>query len=141
MHEYMSKERAWELTCPHSLNQVGRARRWTREILCGCPYVDDAALIVTELGTNALLHTASRQAGSGFHITVTRSGREVSIAVTDHGGTSTTPHVIRPTVDAQHGRGLGLVADLADRVEIHGDQHGGRTVTAYLNHPKEERDA
>lgn len=46
-------------TFPGHMEQVGHARRWTRNILADSPYADAAALIVTELSTNALLHSSS----------------------------------------------------------------------------------
>lgn len=76
MHEYMSmgSVRVWGLTCPGFPEEVGRARRWTRDILSGHACVDDAALIVSELGTNALLYTASAKIGV-FHVALAVSDR------------------------------------------------------------------
>jgi anti-sigma regulatory factor (Ser/Thr protein kinase) len=124
MDEYMSRRRVWGLTCPGSLEEIGRARRWTRDILSETRRVDDAALIVTELGTNALLHTASGHWEGSFRITLTRVGRAVSISVSDCGGTPATPHVASPSDDDPGGRGLRLVTQLADRVEVEGNEHG-----------------
>ncbi len=132
MDEYMSRRRVWGLSCPGSLEEIGRARRWTRDILRETVCVDDAALIVTELGANALLHTASGQREGTFRVTLTRTGDAVTIAVSDSGGTFQAPHVEHPSEDNPHGRGLRLVTQLADRVEINGNEHG-RTVTAHLN--------
>src|SRR5436190_11383613 len=109
MHEYTSTVRIWELTCPGLLEEVGRARRWTRDILNDSPHADDAALIVSELGANALLHSSS---GSGFgalHVTLICSPQTVTVTVTDSGGRGTTPHAERPGEDETHGRGLCLV--------------------------------
>jgi anti-sigma regulatory factor (Ser/Thr protein kinase) len=138
MDEYMSREQVWGLTCPSSLAEVSRARRWTRDILNEHPRADDAALIVTELGANALLHTTSGHLDGSFHVTLTRSGETVALSVTDTGGTYTAPHLTRPTNDDQYGRGLTLVLALADRLEVHGHRHG-RTVTAHLTHPHHHR--
>jgi anti-sigma regulatory factor (Ser/Thr protein kinase) len=131
MHEYTSKVRIWELTCPGLFEEVGRARRWTRDILSGTPYADDATLIVSELATNAVQHTASGSEGEAFALTLTRTSDSVTITVTDSGGTRTTPHVQSPDQDTPHGRGLALITLLAHRVEIHGDELG-HTVTAEL---------
>ncbi|MEW1860689.1 ATP-binding protein [Streptomyces sp. NPDC088194] len=133
MDEYTSRVRVWGLTCPGSPEEVGRARRWTRDILRESPCADDAALIVTELGANALLHTISGDPAGTFHITLAVSAQLVSISVTDSGGTKTAPRVERPTVEDTHGRGLSMVNALAQRVETHGDRHG-HTVTAHLHH-------
>ncbi|MFK8907576.1 ATP-binding protein [Streptomyces sp. YS-3] len=109
--------------------ELSAARRWTRATLDGHPHSDDAALIVTELGTNALAHTAS---GDGtFHVRLTVSERAITITVTDSGGTETAPEVQHPPLNSTHGRGLALVTALADSVTIQGDD-SGRTVTAEL---------
>ncbi|MER5972520.1 ATP-binding protein [Streptomyces sp. NPDC002055] len=109
--------------------EMRRARNWTRDVLVGSPQVDDAALIVTELGANALLHTKS---GTGtFHVTIVVNRERIAISVTDSGGAGAVPRVERPSKGDTHGRGLGMVTALADRVEIDGD-HRGHTVTAHL---------
>jgi anti-sigma regulatory factor (Ser/Thr protein kinase) len=136
MDEYMSRVRIWGFTCPGSPEEVGRVRRWTRDILRDSPCADDAALIVSELGANALLHTLSGDATGTFHVSLAQSDHIVSISVTDSGGTKTAPQVEHPNDDETHGRGLGMVNALAHRVEMSGDQHG-HTVTAHLNHSKD----
>ena len=68
MHEYTSTARVWGLTCPGFLEEVSRARRWTRDILRDSPLAEDAALIVSELSANAILHTASGQESGSFHL-------------------------------------------------------------------------
>ncbi|CAL2066726.1 protein of unknown function [Streptomyces murinus] len=60
----------WGLSCPGFPEEVSRARRWTRDILRGSPLADDAALIVSELSTNAIRHTASGLACGSFHLAV-----------------------------------------------------------------------
>jgi len=133
MDEYTSMVRIWELTCPGLPQEVGRARRWTRDILSETPWADDAALIVTELGSNALRHSASGSDSGSFHFTLIRSASAVVIAVTDIGSSLTTPHVEKPDEDDTHGRGLELVAALAYRVHVRGDDRHGHTVTAELH--------
>lgn len=130
MHEYTSRVRIWELTCPGLLQEVGRARRWTRDVLSDTPYADDAALIVTELGSNALRHSSSGSGYGAFHVALAHSPNTVAISVTDSGGSRTTPHVEKPRDDDTHGRGLRLVTALAHRIQIHGDDRHGYTVTA-----------
>jgi anti-sigma regulatory factor (Ser/Thr protein kinase) len=132
MHEYTSKVRIWELTCPGHLEEVGRARRWTRDVLSDSGHADDAALIVTELGTNALLHSASGNQGEAFSLTISRTPETVLISVTDTGGTRTTPHVEHSDENDTHGRGLALVSTLAQRLHITGDDKHGHTVTVEL---------
>lgn len=134
MDEYMSRRGVWYLTCRNSPEEIGRARRWTRDMLHDQPLADDAELIVSELGTNALLHSASGQQTGTFRISLALRADALSISVTDQ-GSPTTPHIERPSAEATHGRGLGMVATLA-HVEITGDHHG-RTVTAQLPMPRQ----
>ncbi|MFI1826511.1 ATP-binding protein [Streptomyces sp. NPDC020412] len=110
--------------------EVSRARRWTRDLLGAHPCADDALLIVTELGTNAITHTAS--GGGDFLVVVTHAKAAVTITVTDLGGAHTRPHVTHPHSEAVGGRGLALVTICATKVSVSGD-HGGHTVTAELH--------
>ena len=48
---------------PGRADQVARAREFTARTLAGCPAVADAVLLTSELGTNALLHTATGTGG------------------------------------------------------------------------------
>ncbi|WP_405785570.1 MULTISPECIES: ATP-binding protein [unclassified Streptomyces] len=137
MDEYMSSPRRWVLTCPGLPEEVGRARRWTRDVLRGSPCVDDAELIVGELGSNAFLHTRSGAATGTFRVSLAGSDRVVSVSVTDGGGTDTAPRAGHASTDDTRGRGLTLVTALAHHVETHGDRHG-RTVTAHLDRSKEQ---
>lgn len=78
-----------------------------------------AALLVSELATNAVVH-----ATSSFDVTVicpTSSGR-VRIEVTDADETRPTP--LRPPPSVPHGRGLLLVASLSDEWGV--DEANGR---------------
>ncbi|WP_346070477.1 ATP-binding protein [Streptomyces cheonanensis] len=135
----MSRFRVWVVTCRGIPQEISTARKFVREIFDGEPWADDAALIVTELGTNALAHTT----GGDFRLTLTltltltRCPEGITIAVTDSGGTTTCPHIQDPTTDNTGGRGLALVHAYADIVTIHGD-HRGQTVTAELR-PKPPR--
>ncbi|MFJ5639842.1 ATP-binding protein [Streptomyces sp. NPDC093223] len=142
MHEYTSTTRVWGLSCPGFPEEVSRARRWTRDILRDSPLVEDAALIVSELSANAILHTASGCESGSFHLAVAVSAQVVAVSVTDDGGGRTAPKVKQvehQDQDGEHGRGLGMVSALAHRVVIHESQ-AGHTVTAELftgEHPSE----
>ncbi|BCL28970.1 ATP-binding protein [Streptomyces aurantiacus] len=131
MHEYTSTARVWGLTCPGFPEEVSRARRWTRDILRGSPLADDAALIVSELSANAILHTASGRHSGSFHLALAISPQMVALSVTDDGGTGQAPKVEHQDQDAEHGRGLSMVNALAHRVVVH-DSDGAHTVTAEL---------
>ncbi|MER6128304.1 ATP-binding protein [Streptomyces sp. NPDC001795] len=121
-------------TFPGDPEELRTARSWTRAALHGHPHSDDAALIVTELGTNALMHTASGETAGTFRVTLTITELITVIAVTDSGSAKTAPEIQRPSGNATHGRGLGIVASLADNVMIRGDD-SGRTITAELRVP------
>ncbi|MGZ0200315.1 ATP-binding protein [Streptomyces sp. RM1] len=131
MHEYTSTARVWGLSCPGFPEEVSRARRWTRDILRGSPLADDAALIVSELSTNAIRHTASGLDSGIFHLAVAVSAQVVAVSVTDDGGTGTAPKIEHQDHDAEHGRGLDMVSLIAHRVAVHSSDHG-YTVTAEL---------
>ncbi|MFI6335903.1 ATP-binding protein [Streptomyces sp. NPDC050535] len=131
MHEYTSTARVWGLTCPGFPEEVSRARRWTRDILRGSPLAEDAEVIVSELSTNAILHTASGQESGSFHLALAVSAQVVALSVTDGGGNGNAPKVEHQDEDAEHGRGLGMVSAIAHRVVVH-DSNGGYTVTAEL---------
>jgi anti-sigma regulatory factor (Ser/Thr protein kinase) len=136
MDEYTSRCRVWGLSCPGSLEEVGRARRWARDILRDFPCADDAALVVTELGANALLHTASGDGVGAFHVSLAVCDHVVSVSVTDGGGAKTVPRAEHAGDEDTHGRGLALVTALAHHVETHGDHHG-HTITAHFTHARE----
>ncbi|MEW2271785.1 ATP-binding protein [Streptomyces griseofuscus] len=131
MHEYTSTPRVWGLSCPGFPEEVSRARRWTRDILRGSPLADDAALIVSELSTNAIRHTASGLDSGIFHLAVAVSARIVAVSVTDDGGTGAAPKIEHQDHDAEHGRGLDMVSLIAHRVVVHSSDQG-YTVTAEL---------
>ncbi|MER5380116.1 ATP-binding protein [Streptomyces sp. NPDC002688] len=131
MHEYTSTARVWGLTCPGFPEEVSRARRWTRDILRDSPLVEDAALIVSELSANAILHTASGKESGSFHLALAVSSQVIALSVTDDGGTGSAPAVEHQDQEAEHGRGLGMVSVIAHRVVVH-DSDGGHTVTAEL---------
>jgi serine phosphatase RsbU (regulator of sigma subunit) len=90
----------------------GRARAFVSDRLVGWGFeqlVDSAVLLTSELVTNAVRH-----AGTGMELSITRtSDRVVRIAVTDRAPTSDV-HLRRSPQDAEGGRGLFLVEQLAD---------------------------
>ncbi|MFE1476012.1 ATP-binding protein [Streptomyces cyaneofuscatus] len=72
----------------------------------------DAALVVSELATNALLHGAIR--GRLFRVHLTLTEFVLRVAVSDPRG-ERLPCLRRPDNDDCYGRGLLIVAQLADR--------------------------
>jgi hypothetical protein len=115
----------WRRTFPGHERQLGVLRRWLTSLLPDCPARDDVACIATELGTNALRHTASDR--RGFTVEVAWYPQVVRIAVED-GGAAEGPRVIDDPA-AEHGRGLLLVKGMSVRMGVCGD-HRGRLVWA-----------
>jgi anti-sigma regulatory factor (Ser/Thr protein kinase) len=100
----MSPERLF----PNAPTGVRDARAFVADAMRGAdPTVLDAAvLMVSELATNAVVHTTSP-----FGIGVDRNDHEVRISVTDHG--HGTPHLRHASATDTDGRGLGIVAAFA----------------------------
>jgi len=85
--------------------------------------VDEAVLLVSELCTNALLHTASGYDGT-FEVAVYLGSLSARIEVRD-GGAATAPSVRQPVgTFAEYGRGLDLVELVSDRWGYSGDSNG-----------------
>lgn len=105
-----------------SQREVRNAREFVAQVVDGSPVADDVVLLVSEVATNAVVHTASGKGGT-FTIVV-RPGDSV-IRVEVHDGGSETPPDIRPPEDlAGSGRGLGLVESLATRWGHLGNRDG-----------------
>lgn len=87
---------------------------------------DDAVLVISELFTNAVVHTGSVEV-----VCRLRVGQDsVYLAVVDQGLDLVGPHVRAPDTDG--GRGLLLVSALAEEWGVD-DEHGaGRVVWAVL---------
>ena len=111
---------------PGRHDQVASARAFVRAVLGPVPVADEAVLLVSELCTNALLHTASGHGGT-FEVAVYLCSFSVRVEVRD-GGAVRAPN-LRQLADtcAEDGRGLGLVELLAD-CWGHSGSRDGRSV-------------
>ncbi|MFB9592105.1 MULTISPECIES: ATP-binding protein [Streptomyces] len=93
------------------LKAVGEVRRALRELVrhrCRGETADVAELLITEVVTNALVHT-----DEGAEVSATVRAGRLRVEVRDHAGRLPRPHV--PSADdGTHGRGLVLVQALAD---------------------------
>ena len=119
------------VTFPGLLAIVPSARRFVRGILAGSPRVDDMELITAELASNAIRHTPSGQDGGEFTVTVRTEPGWARIEVSDTGtGEWSAPQ--DGTLDDEYGRGLAIVAALADKLG-HDIRAGGQTVWAEVN--------
>jgi serine/threonine-protein kinase RsbW len=91
----------------------------------GHPRADTALLLTSELVTNAVTHSRSRQPDGTLDLLVATGVYGLLVAVTDDGSDSNAP-VIRSSPGAESGNGLLLVETLAD---AWGYRHrGGRTM-------------
>jgi serine/threonine-protein kinase RsbW len=97
-----------EQALPARHDQVGVARAFISAILAACPAADDAVLCVSELATNAVLHSASRTPGGTFTVRAAIFDDHVRIEVEDNGG-SWDEH---PHRDSRP-HGLDIVRELA----------------------------
>ncbi|MFF5314321.1 ATP-binding protein [Streptomyces massasporeus] len=95
--------------------------------------LDPAGQIVAELATNAATH--GRLPGRDFRLTLYVVGGTLRIEVTDTRG-DRLPHPTRPAPDATSGRGLLVVAALADRWGVTPGPHPRKTVWAEVDVPK-----
>ncbi|GAA1510911.1 hypothetical protein GCM10009730_14260 [Streptomyces albidochromogenes] len=104
--------RRYGFELPGRAEFVAAARRLTRQQLTqwgvGEDTCDTAALIVSELFTNAVLHTASERVVCELR----DSDGRLRVAVKDQGRRPTGPR-LRHAGDDEHGRGLQLVDTLS----------------------------
>ena len=110
---------------------VAAARRRVGERLCEWgvaePVHENAALIVSELFTNALVHTDSAEIICRVQTTL----ETVYLAITDQGHGVSGPEVREPE-EEENGRGLLLVNALAELWGVRSENGYGRTVWAVL---------
>ncbi|KOG77511.1 ATP-binding protein [Streptomyces varsoviensis] len=119
---------------PGELRCVGAARRFISQYLRGSryePLLDDVVLLVSELAGNAVVHTRSGNRDGTFTVLLLPTPSALRISVLDQGGRK-VPHVRHGR--GERGRGLGLVAAIADRWGTEGDG-GGRTVWFEVSPP------
>lgn len=94
-------------TLPGMPSSVPVARRLVREAVPGCPRADDLVVAVSELVTNAIVHSASGRGGS-FTMQVRTEPRWARVEITDEGpapaGTS-----------KRSGWGLEIVSGVTDK--------------------------
>ncbi len=107
---------------------VPSARRFVRGILAGSPRAEDMELITAELASNAIRHTPSGEDGGEFTLTVRTEPGWARVEVSDAGaGQWSGPRDAAD--DDEYGRGLAIVAALADKLG-HDIRAGGQTVWA-----------
>jgi serine/threonine-protein kinase RsbW len=122
----------WRREFPGHQRELAELRRWLSSLLPECPARDDVFSIATELGSNALEHTASGKPGGWFAVEITWHPKALLVAVSDCGGPA-SPRVI-DDLDGERGRGLLLVQGLSVRTGWTGDGRG-RLVWAQVAWP------
>ena len=111
----------WRQVFPGHERELSNMRRWLSLLLPDCPARDNVLSVATELGSNAIQHTASGQGGS-FTVEITWRPSTAQVAVADFGSPA-EPHVIDEPA-GERGRGLLLVRGLSVRTGHTGDQRG-----------------
>ncbi|WP_436845071.1 ATP-binding protein [Streptomyces cinerochromogenes] len=105
-------ERRFRFELAAHTGSVAQARRLTHARLSGwsvcADTCDNAALVISELVTNAIVHTASSRVVCELH----DHDDMVRIAVHDEGCAPDAPHPSPQRPDEEHGRGLLLVGAL-----------------------------
>jgi serine/threonine-protein kinase RsbW len=101
--------------------QVAQARPFVAGVLSGFSVAADIVLCVSELSSNAVLHSNSRAPGGQFVVRawISTVGR-IRAEVEDRGG----PWIPNTDHDDERGRGLLIVATLATRWGITGSEAG-----------------
>jgi anti-sigma regulatory factor (Ser/Thr protein kinase) len=119
-----------------SVSQIRRVRADLGAAIDGFPIADDLVLLASELSTNAVVHSRSREPGGEFTVhAYVRPGDYAWLEVQDEGGPWTTSEP-----DDERGRGLAIVAAIAgdDNWGVDGGSGPGtRVVWARLNWPGE----
>ena len=114
-----------ELAVEGGLAAVPRSRDTVATALAGRVEADDAALVVTELVTNALLH-----GGPSVRLRVRSDASAVRVEVEDDG--DELPVAVRQSAGAMTGRGLSLVAAVSRTWGVEPASPAGKVVWAEL---------
>jgi histidine kinase-like protein len=113
----------WRRVFPGEERQLSSMRRWLLTLLPDGMARDDVIGVATELGSNAIKHTASGRGGwFAVEIVWHEHPAWVRLAVAD-GGAPDGPREIDDPL-AENGRGLMLVRGLSARTGVSGDQRG-----------------
>lgn len=111
----------WRRVFPGEGTQLGLLRGWLRDLLPECGAREDVITVASELGANAVCHTASGRGGQ-FSVEVIWSASAVQIVVGDAGGPG-KPRIIDDP-DSENGRGLRVVQALSSGMGVTGGERG-----------------
>jgi anti-sigma regulatory factor (Ser/Thr protein kinase) len=118
-------------TYPGTAESGPAARRFVRTLVAGCPRAYDLELVAAEFISNAILHTPSGLDGGTFTVTVHHRPGWARLEVTDLGSLPWRRARTGGDRLAEHGRGLEIVAALADEVG-HAVECGHQVIWATL---------
>jgi anti-sigma regulatory factor (Ser/Thr protein kinase) len=111
---------------PGQAAAVGQVREFVAGVLGGSwARLDDVLVMVSEIASNAVLHTASGN-GDWFDVTVSVTGSTARVEIADR-GSSSEPRISGDDGELgvlTGGRGLRIVDALADRWGSRGDELG-----------------
>ena len=112
---------------PGRPDHIGAARRFVAAALAAWPAAQEAAqLLVSEVVTNAIQHSASGDHGGSLEVRYTLDDHEIYVEVLDAGGTA-APNRHAEHLEGSSGRGLALVEALASAWGVY-DHQAGRAV-------------
>jgi serine/threonine-protein kinase RsbW len=113
------------ITLPATPDQIAEARRFVAGFVSDATLADDAMLCLSEVATNAVIHSNSCRAGGRFTVRAELHGDGcVHIEVEDQGGR----WMERAKPEGQSHLGLMVVRQLASEWGIDGDGSGCRSV-------------
>src|SRR5882757_4148370 len=116
----------WSRDFPATPDQASGARQFLSVILAGHPAAEDASLCLSELVTNAMLHSCSQEPGGIFTVRALLHGSRMRVEVHDQGGPWLQPEVAG--TERQNGRGLLIVDQLTAAWGRTGNHQTGWTV-------------
>jgi anti-sigma regulatory factor (Ser/Thr protein kinase) len=112
------------ITLPATASQVAEARRFVASFVADTTLAADAVLCLSEIASNAVVHSNSRRVGGHFTVSAERYGDgHLRIEIEDQGGR----WMERAKAEGQH-LGLLIVGQLASAWGIEGDGYHHRTV-------------
>ena len=122
--------RACAATYPGRPKHVRQVRADARGLLAGFPATDEVILCLSEMATNAVLHSDSRRPGGTFTVRIENSpGAYIRFEVEDDGGPW-----LAAAPDPGSGRGLDIIRALAAEWGVV-TSPAGRTVWARFDWP------
>ncbi|MEV4185010.1 ATP-binding protein [Streptosporangium canum] len=114
---------------PYSVSMV---RLWVRDLLSGRiadVVLDDVVLLLSEVVTNAVVHSDSgRMPGGSVMVCLGVGGGMVHVEVIDDGSATSVPFIRAANADSDGGRGLFLVEMMASGWGTHHDDEAGNAV-------------